>query len=313
MPFVRRRMLTEAGEPLLLSPDPILAAKRYMRFRAKTALPSERLSISPLCTVPLPIYGYSTAPGGRQFPEVEPSMMWHPLFWLPDYLSHSAPLALVPEIGENDAEDVHAVRVALAMTLSGLYSVEHGGWLDILSTVDIDIDSQEGLDRVAAWQAGGRDEVLDTIDLSDYLEVDYDPEFFIAAAVSSVQMLRKVNWLRQVSFLREYMHELLGEDLGQGSFDDTLACLTTVSSVSAIQLRHVAGCPEDPEVFWNRIHDETTLRTDLDAGQLVRGPATEAMAWLDDVAIRFAGADDELEAYGMSGAPEAGDRTPEAV
>ena len=298
--FVRRRMLTDRGEPLLLSPDPILAAKRYMRFRATTNLPYERLSVSPLCTVPLPIYR-DDVPGPRQFSEVEPSQLWHPLFWLPDFLAYPGPLEMLPDVTLNDVDDVHAVSVAVAMTLSGLYSVEHGGWLDVLSTVGVDIDTQEGLDRVAAWQEGARDEAIDSIDLSVYLRLEYDPEFFVAAAVTSLPMMRRVNWLRQSTFLAEYMRAMLGESLGDASYEDTLACLSTIASVSVVQLRHVSGCDENPESFWSRINEQATSAWTPDTAQLVRGPAAEAMAWLTDVADRFAGADLELESYGMAG------------
>ena len=303
--FVRRRMLTDRGESLLLSPDPILAAKRYMRFRATTNLPYERLSVSPLCTVPLPVYRGLDEAGVRQFSDVEPSQMWHPLFWLPDFLSHPGPLELMDGVTASDVEDIHAVSVAVAMTLSGLYSVEHGGWLDVLSTVGIDIETQEGLDRVAAWQDGARDEAIDSIDLSAYLSLEYDPEFFVAAAVSSLPMMRRVNWLRQSTFLAAYMRAMLGESLGDASYEDTLACLSTIASVSAIQLRHVPGCDENPETFWSRINDQATSEWALDTAQLVRGPAASAMEWLTDVATRFADADAELDSYGMSGAPAA--------
>lgn len=177
MNVVRRRFLLEPGEPLLLLRSTIGTAVRYRMFAEASGLtPSTAILSSTLCSIPLPIYtNFGTNAQGRErrrWAWTRPEFMWHPLMWLPPRVAGRYQIADHTGQGRMEDDDLWAIRVAFEMTASGLYDPDSGTWLDILSTVGLDITDELDLARVQDWLDGSDDEILDDIDLSDYLDID---------------------------------------------------------------------------------------------------------------------------------------------
>lgn len=198
----RRQWITAPGDHLLLHPSVTAVENRLRSWTEFTGLRDEDTLLSPLCAVPLPAYG--TIPAGRRrWPGLRPEAMWHPLLWLPERMI--APRRLHDEASgrewpESTAE--YVIRIALELSESGpsvidgttyvrtfdyatgrivrpaevgdkelvdLYDPITGTWLDVLSTVGLDVDSAIDLARVEAWLNGEPDELLDAIDLERFL------------------------------------------------------------------------------------------------------------------------------------------------
>ncbi|MBD8000172.1 hypothetical protein [Oerskovia gallyi] len=199
----RRALDVGPGEHLLLPASALDTAGRLHLWRAFTGLYDGELLLSPLTASPLPM-PWTVPAGHRRWPGLRPAAMWHPLLWLPARLR--SPITLRdPMTGETWGEtyDEWATRVALEMTESGpvsidgerwvllhdphhgrhvraldpgdedlvpLYDPTTGTWLDVLSTVGLDVDDPADLARVERWLAGEPDEVLDAVDLDVFLQ-----------------------------------------------------------------------------------------------------------------------------------------------
>lgn len=187
---VRRHLLPEARESLLLCMVALDVPFRFEEFAGVTGLADHAIYSSPLLSVPIPRY-YDIPEGQRRWKGVNPAVLWHPLFWLPPRVADRYELT-----GENEDEteleddDTWALRVALEMTLSGLYDPADGSWVDILHLSGIDITTGAAQARVKAWLDGAPDPVLDAIDLSDYLDVTEDRDWAIGAAMKLLPTVR---------------------------------------------------------------------------------------------------------------------------
>lgn len=204
MDHKRRALITEPGTHLLLPTSIFDVQQNFTAFIEWSGLTPEQLVISPLSALPLP--AYSAIPEGRRrWPGVRPEAMWHPLMWLPARLT--SPRIIQTE-GTNttwrETPDEWTVRTLLEMTdtvpvqidnawwvllydfagrrfvrpadagdnhLVPMYDPATGTWLDVLSTVGIDVDDAIGLARVEAWLEGEPDPALDSIDLEHFLRV----------------------------------------------------------------------------------------------------------------------------------------------
>ncbi|MCA5892327.1 hypothetical protein LEP48_03045 [Isoptericola sp. NEAU-Y5] len=199
-----RRRALDAGpaEHLLLPASVIEVAGRLPLWRAFSGLDEHALLLSPLSATPLPM-PWTVPDGRRRWPELRPEAMWHPLLWLPARLSAPAvrrdPLTGAPE---GETYDEWATRVVLEMTESSpvvvddrpwvllhdpgrehvvrpagpqddrlvpLFDPATGTWLDVLSTVGLDVDEPGDVARVRDWLDGGTDADLDGIDLDRFL------------------------------------------------------------------------------------------------------------------------------------------------
>ncbi len=205
----RRALDVGPGEHLLLPASTLDTTGRLHLWRAFSGLYDGELLLSPLTASPLPM-PWTVPAGHRRWPGLRPAAMWHPLLWLPARLR--SPITLRdPLTGETWGEtyDEWATRVALEMTESGpvvidgeqwvllhdphhgrhvrplgpddanlvpLYDPITGTWLDVLSTVGLDVDDPDHLARVERWLAGDDDEALDAVDLDVFLQAaDRDP------------------------------------------------------------------------------------------------------------------------------------------
>lgn len=209
--FKRRACVGRAGEPLLL---PLVArseehqpgdmamhvVRRQLEWIDLVTYPDGSLDAAvasrflrfQTVLVPLPIY--TDAPG-RQFEHINPEMLWHPLFWLPNRLAGR--YQLMDEDGASlgvEDEESWAVRVMLEMSVSGLYDAESGTWLDVLARVGIDVDDRVDIARIEAWQSGAADSVLDSIDLSADLDMPSDPDWALSTAQALMDDLVPASW-----------------------------------------------------------------------------------------------------------------------
>ena len=171
----RRPFLTEPGEPLLLTRDALGFAERFSEFSAFTMLPNEQIIASPLLTQPLVVKSRSAGPRGLA-PTMNPGALWHPLFWLPERVAFRYRWN---EDGVQQIEDdtEWSDRVALEVTMSGLYDPADGTWLDVLSVQGLDVEDAAVQQRLTDWLRGQPDALLDEIDLSAVVNHPTEPDW----------------------------------------------------------------------------------------------------------------------------------------
>jgi len=184
----RRRFLLDEGEKILVSRDVLTAAKRLMDFVHETGISPEDIVTDPVVAIPVPIHAR-----GKRFDTVEPDSLWNPLFWLPEDVAlririreteHAEPRP------ETDAE--WAIRIALELTGSGLYTPEEG-WVDVFALYGINPDDPGDLEAIQAWQAGLPEERLDAIDLRQHVTFSDDNEAF-EVAQEMYPLLMSAQW-----------------------------------------------------------------------------------------------------------------------
>lgn len=208
-PALHRPYLLDPGEGLLLTrPSPpgedtppipgiVKTAERRERFLRDSGMDEADVLSATIVSTPLP--DYTRIPEGRRrWPGLSAALMWHPLMWLPPRLAR--PYVLVEEQADGGGHErlegptELAIRVALELTASGLYDADTGGWVDVLDLFGIDITAPGALDRIDAWLAGGRDDDLDRIDLSAYIDDAADPDWAVRAVAELFDDLVASTW-----------------------------------------------------------------------------------------------------------------------
>jgi hypothetical protein len=212
----RRALDVGPGDHLLLPSSVLDSMGRVHLWRAFTGLQDDELLLSPLVASPLPLH-WTVPAGCRRWPGLRPAALWHPLLWLPARLRTPATVSdATTGLSRSETYDEWAVRVALEMTEAGpvhiggkhwvllhdpaaerhvraavpqddqlvpLYDQSDGTWLDVLSTVGLDVDDDDDLARVGRWLAGDDDEALDAVDLDTFLQAaDRDPDWALRRA-----------------------------------------------------------------------------------------------------------------------------------
>jgi hypothetical protein len=203
---VYRRYLTEPGESLLSPVGALDQMERTQHWSASTGLPLERIS-SGLSSVPLIIAG--TGGAGHPFASVNPAFLWHPLFWLPESIAYRQRWNNPNGVGEIIVEDLNIwhARLSLQLSYSGLYDPELG-WLDILSVYGLDVADLAVVARVAAWLAGGEDDIFDGIDLTDVILDALSMDDAVTTAASIVTDLKAIQWGIQADSLIQLLDEV---------------------------------------------------------------------------------------------------------
>lgn len=212
----RRPLDVGPGDHLLLPASTFDTMGRLQLWRAFTGLGTDQLLLSPLTACPLPM-PWTIPAGQRRWPGLRPGAMWHPLLWLPERLC-SPSILRDPVTGRTWGEtyDDWATRVALEMTESGpvviddehwvllhdpahgrhvrpvgpqdahlvpLFDPATGTWLDVLSTIGLDVQDPADLARVEHWLDGEDDDALDSVDLDLFLSAaDRDPSWALDRA-----------------------------------------------------------------------------------------------------------------------------------
>lgn len=280
MDIKRRQLLTSPGDNLLLSRSALEVFLRHTEWTEATGLDSTRATFNPLCSVPLPLYDVPE-PGVRQFANVNPELMWHPLFWLPNRVAarYNIP-TLVEGVTEPESDAIRSVRIALELGQSGLYDRETG-WLDIMATVGLDVENDADLGRIEEWLQGAPDELLDSIDLDLYLKLDGDPYWALNAAVALLDPLTHASWAMLSDSLLEFITDLA--EPGPGKTEEQMRDGLRLAAVLAgVQLAAVPtdANEEAPEVFWTRIEEQARNGHFPSAAAFLSGPIHEASEWL---------------------------------
>jgi len=217
----RYRFLLGAGDSLLTAQQEDhdveeLLCDRLVAWQAATGMSVEDTVVTPLLTVPLPLYvdlGPEPAPGQydsrRAFPHVHPEALRNPLFWLPPYLAERQ------RFGDDvvEEQDAWALRVALVLTEAGLYHPGYlvedesgtltfdqsdeaaGTWVDVLSLVGLDPADPDDCARIVDWQNGAFDPALDSINLAGETDVQ-DRDWALEHSDALLPVLRQVTWAR---------------------------------------------------------------------------------------------------------------------
>jgi hypothetical protein len=321
--FPRRACLTNPGEPLLLARDPIESVIRFGQFAEQSGIDTTELVASHTVAVPLPIWPESWPTGTRRWKETRAELMWHPLMWLPRHLA--APNDL-PSNGHrqphHESDDEWSVRVALEMTVSGLYDQATGTWLDVLAAVDIDVDQPPAQARVGAWLAGRPDAALDGIDLTDLMSDQEDPPWSSWATVDLAPVLRRYSWALGSDALIDVLDSLPAEIDQHGMDRD--AAVAVATTVAAVGSTWIDGVPDsDAAKTLRQAARQLAGSAPWSARALIAGPVASISATLLEIRERFwpamtskitelgnlaGGIDQLLEGTGTVSDPWAGER-----
>jgi len=190
----RRAFILEPGESLLLAQSCLEVALRYGMWERFTQLPAGAIMSNPITATPLVIYPPQGHPA-QVWPQVNPASLWHPLMWLPERLAGRYDILDPQDESQSSVEDndTWAVRVALELSASGMYDAETGTWVDVLALYGLDIDDPATLERLALWQGGRPDPILDSIDVADQIDLE-DRHWGLESALVVVDDLRPASW-----------------------------------------------------------------------------------------------------------------------
>jgi hypothetical protein len=292
----RRTFLTEPGLPLLLPSDAAGLTRTFHEFLTLSRLSADDVVITPLVTIPVPQLSRSAGPRG--WPEdINPAVMWHPLFWLPERV------ALRYRYDDNSIETDQewAVRVALETSVSLLFNPEDGTWFDPLHAAGLDIDDPAVQDRITAWLAGQEDPELDAIDLTDILEQQDDPHWAQTASVELLPTLVPASWALLADDLAQQAGELAIE-LDEPSEIAEQAHVLTILASSVL-----AGIPplpnkQAPSELWAEISEELSQWAG-GRDELVDGPIAQLEESLYEVRDSYWPFAEEVDRF-ISGAAE---------
>jgi hypothetical protein len=260
MDIRRRQFLTSPGESLLLPMQAMAIADRLSRWTSYTQLPKNVIISSPLLAVPL-----AKRELGKHWAAVtEPSSFWHPLFWLPERLA-------APAAGERI--DVWAVRIALELTITGLYDVESGTWLDVLSTVGLDSEDPVVQGRITEWLEGEPDEDLDSIDLSPGMDDPSEIDWSRQQAEDLLGLLIPASW----AVLSNDLITMSSETLSDVDLDNAMIANDAIAIIYLAQGSIGDGPPaiegeESPASLWGRILADLPNWPHRELATIVDGP-----------------------------------------
>lgn len=144
---------------------------------------------------------------------VNTEFLWHPFFWLPNSVRSRALIA--GGTGDRlESDEEYLIRIMAQCTLSGLFDVETSSWLDVLVHAGLDSENEAVLDRVAEWQDGSSDDVLDNIDLSQIF-VDGDAHTgsqSVIDAVSGAPSSIRAQWALTADYVGRSVRDMQGAD-----------------------------------------------------------------------------------------------------
>lgn len=271
---VRRNFIIDPADGLLLTPNGFEAWENNLTFCRETGLEPQDLAASTLCSAPIPRY-FPQFNSPRRFSQVNPRDLWHPFFWLPKHLAQKASLTLPSGEPYMESWDAYALRIVFEMGSSGVFSQD--GWLDVLSTVGINVDNPAHIERIERWQQGGADPALDSIDLTELFVAPSNPLWSLELA----RILEET----AVHGQQHLMALAFKEALASTTADEALDMYRHIGQLAGIYLRS-AQFPEglSGEVFWDRIVDETRNPHFKDNGeQFLKYRGAITFNWLDSL------------------------------
>lgn len=302
----RRETFHVPGEPLVVSSSPIECMERFAVMSEFTGLGPEMLLSTPLVTTPLPRYPADWSEGSRRWSGTRPEAMWHPLMWLPRRVAHRYTLvsgATGDGVGSGaDAErrlegdDAWALRVCLELASAGLYDEETGTWLDMLSSVGIDVEDDADLARVQEWLEGAADPVLDGIDLTPVLLRD-EPDWAVGEAAAWMPTLRVMVWGTHAEAILEYADALIdainngvhlaaadtaSSERGPIALD---AAKAEAASVLFFAVDAFSSLDAAEDAVWASLSAEAADAADLDALRTILGSARKRLQLLAELFV----------------------------
>lgn len=246
MSAVRRRILTNPNESLLLCHSAFDLSSRFGEFADLSGVPETAILSTSLSAVPIPDYR-KIEPGRRRWEGTRPEFMWHPLMWLPARLAERH-VMVGDDRNIHEITPVYTLRVIAELAAANLYDAETGTWLDILSVVGLDITAPDVQSRVAAWLEGVEDEVLDAIDLTDLL-VNDDPEWAFDLAVDLALPALFASWAVMANDMANICEMVTGAD-----GEDVHSALSTIYYTGINELRTVPnGTESTSDQFWTEL------------------------------------------------------------
>lgn len=150
----RRHLGTAPGDGLILAADALAPAMISQAFLAESGLSAEDVALPTTLVVPVPLH-HSRA----DVPDSTPQAWANPLMWLPHRWRD--------DLG-GWCSEVSALRIGWELIASGLFHRDTG-FVDVLYAYGVDIDTEQGDARVRQWIAGGADELLDSVDVTEML------------------------------------------------------------------------------------------------------------------------------------------------
>lgn len=170
-----RQYLREAGEPLLLPVQATEVCARAAQFIADSrgdgvdGFAAADVWIDPALGHPLPRYAVGDDGDLLPWAGIDPTLLWHPLLWLPKRVALPAKFTFDDGSVEVETLTEWSVRVMLECMQVGLWDVDQG-WADVWSLAGIDSTADGFRERVLAWQAGGDDAELDAVSLESIFD-----------------------------------------------------------------------------------------------------------------------------------------------
>lgn len=317
------------GDELLACASGFDLAAAFAEFCGSTGLPDEALYSSSCLACPIP--DYLRVDGDVDRP-VDPdeadkatgyqalwvdygvaaAMVWHPLFWLPDWLHPST----------EEEKETWAVRVGLVLQARGLYDPDLG-WRDILYDYGIDTTDPLHLEQVSRWLSGDLDSAdedslasqlasrLDAVSLNRDLPADLvEQDSWVEAAIAAAGPVLQRSWVLIAEDLLAFAGDI------DPAADDSSLELQEIINVAAsclletgiihTQVMAVADSDEadvyteSPGEFWARIEAELGAG----GGQAAMSPRTadrllsEMKDWLVQVRGQYWTAVQELAGSG---------------
>lgn len=258
---VRRRFLTEPGEPLLLCQSATALIQRFGELADQSGIGDDKIISNALSAVPLPDYGV-LGNDPRTWAGLAPGFMWHPFVWLPKSLTRRRVVQTDDGRELTEVNEVWTLRMIVELAASSLYDVETGTWLDVLSVIGLDIEDEDVQERLAAWLDGAEDEELEAIDLNLLLEDDTDePDWSFDLAVDLTMPTLYASWAVMANELST-MLDLVPEAEDD---EDILSILGTVAFTGTDTLAAVPDAEgKTSHSYWATIR-EAVNAADVDA------------------------------------------------
>ena len=305
----RRSYMTEPGEPLEVASSVLRSAVRYRVFATDTGIDPAWIRPNPLCCVPLPTYPDAWPAGRRRWPRLRPSMLWHPLLWMPDRLATRYTLVDESDICSTEPDDIWCLRVCLELQAAGIYDPDTGTWLDVLSLAGLNSDNPGTERRLDRWLTGGADPILDRLDLAEHVDRPDDLDWALHAAIDELPALQVISWVLTAQDLLDACTAL---DAGGG--DGALARVRRSASTIALLAETNLATMPDPlsdhpdddgqteSLWWQSIRRQLRQFTG-DPGRLIDTVGRAMTDRLTAVLDRYAADVAELETASADAVP----------
>ena len=303
-----RPWIVEPGTLLSDPHDPFERLRCAEQFHELTGIPIEYepenlddldIAFTSVCPVPFPIIWYNPDTDLLNRPQdVSPEVLWNPLFWLPEALTHPYPYK--SEDGSPAFETVEEwqYRVILELTASGLYVPETGLWRDVLQDfAGLNVDAEETKERLRAWRDGGDDAVLDSLRdqvgelIAETGKQRGDELWAVRESSEAGPIIAEVNQYLYARHLNVYLAD--DPEANEQVSDEYRA--RTIAAVASFalsdlpeQIPLVDGSTEEVGAYIKRIYDQAQLDT-IDAQAILE--ALRGVCTLIDRAVeqKFSG------------------------